>query len=175
MTNQIITKQWLKQEEACKESYLWLEKQKNRNWKHLSQKLYKEQKYDWCFWLLYRKTTSAKIYTWFLMVLSLLLSVISYKLAYEGNYILAVIFVTAAVIFVTATVVFVTAAVAFVATNAATVVFVVAAAVTTVIFVTAAVAAAVILVTAAVTAAVVVATVAYKVFIKIGCKISLKR
>ena len=168
MTNQIITKQWLKQEEACKESYLWLEKQKNRNWKHLSQKLYKEQKYDWCFWLLYRKTTSAKIYTWFLMVLSLLLSVISYKLAYEGNYILAVIFVTAAVIFVTATV-------AFVATNAATVVFVVAAAVATVIFVTAAVAAAVILVTAAVTAAVVVATVAYKVFIKIGCKISLKR
>ena len=134
MTNQIITKQWLKQEEACKESYLWLEKQKNRNWKHLSQKLYKEQKYDWCFWLLYRKTTSAKIYTWFLMVLSLLLSVISYKLAYEGNYILAVIFVTAAVVFVNATVVFVTATVA------------------TVIFV-----------------------VEYKVFIKIGCKISLKR
>ena len=169
MTNQIITKQWLKQEEACKESYLWLEKQKNRNWKHLSQKLYKEQKYDWCFWLLYRKTTSAKIYTWFLMVLSLLLSVISYKLAYEGNYILAVIFVTAAVIFVTATV-------AFVATNAATVVFVVAAAVATVIFVTAAVVfvnATVVFVTA--TVATVIFVVEYKVFIKIGCKISLKR
>src|SRR3990167_9067010 len=162
MTNQIITKQWLKQEEACKESYLWLEKQKNRNWKHLSQKLYKEQKYDWCFWLLYRKTTSAKIYTWFLMVLSLLLSVISYKLAYEGNYILAVIFVTAAVVFVNATVVFVTATVAFVATIfffvTSLVVFVVAAAFVTVFFVSAAVAAAVIFFPAPVAAPVVFAT-----------------
>ena len=71
----------MKENKACKESYPWFRKQKNKDWQSLSNQLYKEQYFDWCFWLLYRKTTIAKIYLWFLFTLSLILSGISFLIS----------------------------------------------------------------------------------------------
>ena len=80
MTN-AITEKWMKDNEACKESYPWFRKQKNKDWQSLSSQLYKEQHFDWCFWLLYRKTTMAKIYLWSLFTLSLVLSSASFLIS----------------------------------------------------------------------------------------------
>src|SRR3990167_4312512 len=83
-----ITKSYLKEQDACSESYGWLEKQKNKNWRVIAKKLYAEKKYDWCLWLLYRKTLFAKIIIWFLVICSFILSGISFYISlsyYEGN------------------------------------------------------------------------------------------
>lgn len=82
-----VTEEYLKEQNACSESYNWLRKQKNRSWKVIANKLYDEEKYDWCLWLLYRQTISAKSIIWFLIVLSYLLSGISFvtNVIYESN------------------------------------------------------------------------------------------
>src|SRR3990167_2748684 len=66
----LITKQYLKEQKACIESYIWLERQKKKDSVSIANQLYKEKKYNWCFWLLYRTTTTARVYLWTLIVLS---------------------------------------------------------------------------------------------------------
>src|SRR3990167_8372809 len=92
-----ITKEYLEKNNACKESYAWLEKQKKRDAITIANKLYKEEKYGWCFWLLYRTTTSAKVYLWGLILLSFLMSGISFYLTlnYKNNVAVVVVAVAA--------------------------------------------------------------------------------
>ena len=164
-----ITKSWLKKENACIESYSWLDKQKNKNWKTVANKLYKEKRFGWCLWLLYRKTITAKLYIWFFLSLSfalLGLSLYLSSLGLESKSIVAVAAVAAAV------------AVAVAVVAAAGVVAVVAAVVAVV-----AVAAAVVVAAAAgvvaVAAAVAVAVAAVAVdgnnnfLVRFGCKLAL--
>src|SRR3990167_10611335 len=81
----IITKEWLQEQNACSGSYKWLSNQKKKDEVNIAHKLYSEQKYDWCLWLLYRKSLIAKGYVWGLLILSYLLSALSFYLSLQGT------------------------------------------------------------------------------------------
>ena len=94
-----ITEQYLKENNACNESYPYLRKKKllGKDNQVMAKALYNDKRYGWCFWLLYRTTFSAKAYVWGLILFSLLLSGISlnFSLNYEPGIISAVAAVAA--------------------------------------------------------------------------------
>ena len=76
-----ITESYLKDKGACVRSYDWLKKQKNKEWKAIAKKLYAEEKYDWCLWLLYRKTLFVSVVLWGLVISSFILFWISFSIS----------------------------------------------------------------------------------------------
>lgn len=79
-----ITECWLKEQNACKESYSWLRKQKNKDWRHIAHKLYSENRLEWCLWLLYRKSYKVKLSTYFYSIISLVFITISFSMILTG-------------------------------------------------------------------------------------------
>src|SRR3990167_3809103 len=103
-----ITESYLKYKGACVESYDWLKKQKNKEWKAIAKKLYAEEKYDWCLWLLYRKTLFVSVVLWGLVISSFILFWISFSISMTNKsnvaaIAIAIIVVIAIVVTATAT------------------------------------------------------------------------
>ena len=92
-----ITESYLKDKGACVRSYDWLKKQKNKEWKAIAKKLYAEEKYDWCLWLLYRKTLFVSVVLWGLVISSFILFWISFSISMSHKSNVAVIAATVAI------------------------------------------------------------------------------
>ena len=73
----IITKEWLEEQHACKEGIEWLDKQKNKEIETVKSNLFREKRYNYLFWLLYRKDKLTKSMVWFLIFLSYSLDILS--------------------------------------------------------------------------------------------------
>jgi len=119
-----ITESYLKDKGACVRSYDWLKKQKNKEWKAIAKKLYAEEKYDWCLWLLYRKTLFVSVVLWGLVISSFILFWISFSISMTNKsnvaaIAIAIIVVIAIVVTATATAATVAGA-GFVVTGATT-------------------------------------------------------
>ena len=119
-----ITESYLKDKGACVRSYDWLKKQKNKEWKAIAKKLYAEEKYDWCLWLLYRKTLFVSVVLWGLVISSFILFWISFSISMTNKSNVAAIAIAIIVVIaivVTATATAATVAIAgFVVTGATT-------------------------------------------------------
>ena len=119
-----ITESYLKDKGACVRSYDWLKKQKNKEWKAIAKKLYAEEKYDWCLWLLYRKTLFVSVVLWGLVISSFILFWISFSISMTNKSNVAAIAIAIIVVIaivVTATATATTVAIAgFVVTGATT-------------------------------------------------------
>jgi hypothetical protein len=69
-----INEKWLDDHKACGESYKWVAEQKNKECNHILNKLYDEEKYNWCLFGLYHTNIKTKILIWGLIISSYLLS-----------------------------------------------------------------------------------------------------
>src|SRR3990167_3467305 len=124
-----ITESYLKYKGACVESYDWLKKQKNKEWKAIAKKLYAEEKYDWCLWLLYRKTLFVSVVLWGLVISSFILFWISFSISMTNKSNIAAVAVI--VVIATATTAIAIAVVIATATTAIAIAAAVAIAATT--------------------------------------------